>query len=215
MLMDAHLEEIFIRKIINGEYAAETYLPPERTLAAMYEVSRPVVHRAMIRLEGKGLITVLPRKGIRVNDYKRSAKLSTLQSIFDMEKLDINPRLNTHMLTFFKKVLIMVFEEAARAKAVEGIEALSWSSADPKMIFEWSQQYALVLENPIYTMLINEFEVGIINAGKGVLSSGYAERFIGHIKAIDAAMQANDCKSAKISLDRLFDILFEIYPTHA
>ncbi|MBS7528650.1 GntR family transcriptional regulator [Fusibacter paucivorans] len=213
MLMDAHLEEIFIRKIINGEYAAETYLPPERTLATMYEVSRPVVHRAMIRLEGKGLITIMPRKGIRVNDFKRNAKLSTLQSIFDMEKLDINPRLNTHMLSFIRKILAMVLEEVTKTKSVSRVKRIDLAEMSPGKIFEWSQQYALTLDNPIYTMLINEFEVGIINAGKVVAATNTVDVFAKHINIIDLAMQSGDLKTAKEGLERLFDILFEIYPT--
>jgi hypothetical protein len=117
------------------------------------------------------------------------------------------------MLSFIKKVFAIVLEEVAKTKSVTRVKGVDLSSLNPEKVFEWSQQYALALDNPIYTMLINEFEVGIVNAGKGVLISSYDSLFKKYIHVIDASMQTGDMKAARDGLDKLFDIFFRIYPT--
>lgn len=80
-LKDAFLER-FERLILSGELAPGDRLPPERDLAVRLGVSRPVVHEALLELEARGLVTVIPRVGTRINDFRREGSLALLESLF-------------------------------------------------------------------------------------------------------------------------------------
>lgn len=54
------------KKIYSGEYAVGQRLPPERDLAEMFSVGRPVLREALIALELHGLVAVRQGAGIYV-----------------------------------------------------------------------------------------------------------------------------------------------------
>ena len=63
------LKEI-IEDILAGEFPVGSRLPPERDLAFMFDVSRPVAHAAVVELDRLGLVTLRPRHGAVINDYR-------------------------------------------------------------------------------------------------------------------------------------------------
>lgn len=71
------LEEL----VLSGELRAGERLPAERDLAARLGVSRPVLHEALLDLSAKGLVTILPRRGVVVNDYRKSGSTAILSSL--------------------------------------------------------------------------------------------------------------------------------------
>ncbi len=48
--------------ILSGKLKINEKLPPERELAAQLQVSRPVIHEAIVDLAAKGLVTIIPRQ---------------------------------------------------------------------------------------------------------------------------------------------------------
>ena len=52
--------------ILSGELHIGERLPSEREFAARLEVSRPVLHEALVDLGLKGLVQILPRRGVFV-----------------------------------------------------------------------------------------------------------------------------------------------------
>lgn len=79
--LKAHCIETLERLIISGELAVGEAMPPERDLARRLGVSRPVVHEAMVELAAKGFVSVVPRRGVHVNDYYRNGTLAIFESI--------------------------------------------------------------------------------------------------------------------------------------
>ncbi|MBN2503288.1 MAG: FadR family transcriptional regulator [Anaerolineales bacterium] len=79
--------------ILSGTLEIGQRLPSERQLAEMLDVSRPVVHQALVELAAKGLIEIRPRKGVYVNDYRLSGSTAILDSLFRYQEGDFSPNL--------------------------------------------------------------------------------------------------------------------------
>lgn len=75
-------------KIIRGEIKPGDRLPPLRELAEKYGVSRSVVNASVAELESLGYITVRPRKGIIVNDWKREGTLEVMRGVAAINAFD-------------------------------------------------------------------------------------------------------------------------------
>jgi len=71
------------RSIIDGEYPADTLLPPERTLAAELGVNRLTLRAALARLEAEKLVVPRQGQGIRVQDWKKTGGLDLLSNMAD------------------------------------------------------------------------------------------------------------------------------------
>ena len=69
------LKDIFIKRfeelILSGTFPVGQKLPSERELAFQLGVSRPVVHEGLVDLAAKGMVTLIPRVGTIVNDYRQ------------------------------------------------------------------------------------------------------------------------------------------------
>ncbi|GAA2595375.1 GntR family transcriptional regulator [Actinomadura fulvescens] len=57
--------------VLSGRYPPGSYLPPERELAAAYEVTRTSLKHAIVRLAQVGLVETKHGVGTRVRDYER------------------------------------------------------------------------------------------------------------------------------------------------
>ncbi|MBO2447551.1 FadR family transcriptional regulator [Actinomadura barringtoniae] len=57
--------------VLSGRYPPGSYLPPERELAAAYEVTRTSLKHAIVRLAQAGLVETKHGVGTRVRDYVR------------------------------------------------------------------------------------------------------------------------------------------------
>ena len=78
-------KDLFIRKIqdmiLSGELKIGEKIPPERELAEKMGVSRTIVNTGIAVLENQGFLSIIPRQGVFVNDYKRNAGADTLNAI--------------------------------------------------------------------------------------------------------------------------------------
>jgi DNA-binding FadR family transcriptional regulator len=69
------------RRLVSGELAVGTRLPPERSFAALLGVSRPVLHEALVDLAARGFLAIEPRRGVRVKDFYREGTLATFEAV--------------------------------------------------------------------------------------------------------------------------------------
>jgi GntR family transcriptional repressor for pyruvate dehydrogenase complex len=67
--------------ILSGELKIGQKLPSERKLAQSLDVSRPVLHEALVDLAAKGLVEIVPRKGVYVNDFRTSGSCALLSTL--------------------------------------------------------------------------------------------------------------------------------------
>lgn len=81
------LKELFIKEfehlILSGKLAIDSKLPPERDLAKEMHVSRAVVNAGITELARKGFLTIKPRVGTFVADYRKKGTVETLVSIMN------------------------------------------------------------------------------------------------------------------------------------
>src|SRR5208283_1455092 len=96
------LVEVFISRfedlILTGKIAIGQRLPAERELALQLGVSRPVVHEGLVDLAAKGLVTMKPRVGTFVNDYRKEGSLSILNSIINYQQGGLDENLMESLL---------------------------------------------------------------------------------------------------------------------
>jgi DNA-binding FadR family transcriptional regulator len=79
------LKSLFIKEmqhmILSGKLAEGERLPPERDLSEQMQVSRSIVNGGIRELERMGFLSVSPRSGTFVTDFKRCGNLETLAAI--------------------------------------------------------------------------------------------------------------------------------------
>jgi len=77
-------------KILSGELKPGDRLPPEREIASAMGISRSLVNLCILELESKGFVSILPRQGAFVNDYKRLGTPQMLLALMDynIDKMD-------------------------------------------------------------------------------------------------------------------------------
>jgi GntR family transcriptional repressor for pyruvate dehydrogenase complex len=96
------LKEVFISRfedlILTGRIAIGQKLPSERELALQLGVSRPVVHEGLVDLASKGLVTMRPRMGTVVNDYRKEGSLAILTSLINYQRGSLDPALLDSLL---------------------------------------------------------------------------------------------------------------------
>lgn len=205
--------------ILSGEFKIGEKLPSERKLAQSLDISRPVLHQALVDLAAKGLVEIVPRKGVFVNDFRTSgscALLSTLlayhegeldpsflQSLVDMRllmetetaRLAALNRTETH-LQQFKEIL-------AREARADRSDAAALAELD----FSFHQLIALASGNVMYPLIINSFKPVYTNItckffvkyrGNGVL-----DEVLAYHKQLVAAITEGDSEASATIMVRM------------
>lgn len=170
------LEELFISKIeeeiITGRLKPGDKLPTERQLQQETNISRSVIHSALVTLEKKGFIEIRNRSGAFVLDYTVTGTLEALNAIIHhnggvmtkkqtkdffetriaitgqaMKKLAENHKdEDIHNL----KAIVDEAEELANSKNCD-INALSYK------LFVFQRSVCIYCGNEFFPMLMNEF----------------------------------------------------------
>ena len=87
-LVAPSLKEMFIDQmeslILSGELTVGEKLPPERELADSMGISRSVVNSGIVELERMGFLTIKPRSGTFVADYRRKGNLEMMKAILKL-----------------------------------------------------------------------------------------------------------------------------------
>jgi fatty acid metabolism transcriptional regulator FadR len=215
------LVEVFISRfedlILTGKIAIGQKLPSERELALQLGVSRPVVHEGLVDLAAKGLVTMKPRVGTMVNDYRKEGSLSILNSIINYQqgsldedllesllatrllvetentRLAATKRTEEHVREFRE---ILEAEEATGPKDVKKITALD---------FSFHHTIGMASGNVIYPLLINSFKPVYMNF-TGVFFSepdNVLETIQFHRRLVDAITEKNALRAVNIMIETL------------
>ena len=161
----SRLEEL----ILSGELKAGERLPAERDLAVKLGVSRPVLHEALVDLAGKGLVTILPRRGVEVNDFRQSGSMAILSSLLSYHHGEFDPAFTVslfemrHLIETENARLAALKATPAQLRRLDEILA-SESAADRddftalvKLDFDFHLQIAIASQNHIYPLSLNSF----------------------------------------------------------
>lgn len=88
------------KRILSGELKAGQWLPPEREMALELGVSRSSVHQAVLALESRGFVTIVPRKGIQVSDYRKHPTPQSLAAIMSYSGAELDRNIFDDMMQF-------------------------------------------------------------------------------------------------------------------
>ncbi|KAB3530687.1 FadR/GntR family transcriptional regulator [Alkaliphilus serpentinus] len=206
---ESKVEEYLIKLILNGKVSPGTYLKPERQLAIELGYTRPVIHKAIIRLESKGLVTIVPRQGVMVNDYRITGKLELLENLFDLNRQGIHPALNRSMLRFIHRNFQSLLIELASDKS-NTLKFHQNPIESGEDIFNWMHGYAMSSKNVIYTMLFNEFKLGILNVGDAIVKADKQFLQQGR-KSIDHAVESGHIDDIEVLLHQWFNTIEKLW----
>jgi DNA-binding FadR family transcriptional regulator len=210
------LTEICIRRfeglILSGAFKAGEKLPPERDLARRLGVSRPVVHEALVDLAAKGLVTITPRKGSRVNDFRRHGSVSLLISLLEYHDGKLDAKLLDGLLTL--RLLMEVENAKLSARHCSPAQLLELrhlleleAAADRRDIpvitgldFEFHLILAIATDNLLYPLLLNSFKPVYTNlSGQFFEDPGVVDAvFDFHKKIVAAIAQKDETHAAEI-----------------
>jgi len=178
-LATTSLKREFIRRfeglILAGQLAIGQRLPPEREIATHLGVSRQVVHEGLLELSARGLVTIRPRHGAVVSDYRTQGSVTMLASLLAYQQGELDPSLAaglTDMRLLFEtettrraamnrtdEQLIQLNLLVEREKAAPEGDVATVTGLD----FQVHHLVALASGNPVYAMLMKSFEPAYTN----------------------------------------------------
>ena len=87
-----------LSKILSGELKAGLYLPTEREMAEQMGISRASVHQALLELELQGFVSILPRHGTVVKDFRKQPTPQSLEALMSSDSLELDRSLFDDMM---------------------------------------------------------------------------------------------------------------------
>ena len=173
-IQSASLKDLFIQDfeklIFSGYFKIGDKLPPERELAQKMGVSRPVVHEGLVDLAAKGLVTMVPRRGTIINDFRKHGSLFVLTSLFEYSDGQVSDQLLSSVLDM--RMLFEV-ENAGLAAANRTREQMNqfqeilekenaMDHGDTRAVtaldFEFHLALAMASNNLVYPLLLNSLK---------------------------------------------------------
>ena len=168
-LKDACIERLE-HMILSGELMIGECLPSERDFAARLNVSRPVLHQALVDLETKGLVRIEPRKGVFISDYRRNGSLAILSSLLSFHDSQLSSELSKSMidmrLLVETEVARLAAENRTSAQMTELRQLLEAerqaAGEDPQALtdldFTFHHTVAIASGNLVYPLILNWFK---------------------------------------------------------
>ncbi|MEA2101364.1 MAG: FadR/GntR family transcriptional regulator [Thermodesulfobacteriota bacterium] len=168
------LKDVFVSRfeelILSGRLYAGQRLPSERELSLQMGVSRPVVHEGLRELSARDLITMKPRAGACVSDYRMQGSISVLSSLINYRNGSLDPGLMESMLAMRSLLELENAGLAARNRTdqdqgvFEGLLERE-RAADPgdtglvvELDFAFHHMVALATQNLVYPLLLNSLK---------------------------------------------------------
>lgn len=168
------LKEVFIARfeelILSGKFAIGQKLPSERELSQQLGVSRPVVHEGLVDLQTKGLVSMKPRVGTVVNDYRSQGSLAILGSLIDYHQGRFEPKLLDSLLAMRRLIEIETARLAARNRTREHLSVFEAIIAQEAAVapdaidtltgldYAFHHQIAMASANMVYPLFLNSFK---------------------------------------------------------
>jgi GntR family transcriptional repressor for pyruvate dehydrogenase complex len=137
--------EQFVDLLKAGKVKPGDKLPPERTLAELFRVSRASIREAFSAMEIIGLIEVRPGDGSFVTNLNIAPFLNTIAPLFIK-----NETMETELLEFRKLLELEAVELAAVKADGSGIKALEATLARMKLAIERNDPAAGAAEDIVF-----------------------------------------------------------------
>ncbi len=155
------------RLILSGQLQIGQRLPSERDLAQTLGVSRPILHEAVVDLASKGLVTISPRRGVFINDFRITGSFPLFLSLINYKHGELDRQFVTSLLEFRRLFEVETVRKAAIHNSPEQLSQLKRHvelerdsvDAPVKVLVDLDFQFhllvALASQNLIYPLLVN------------------------------------------------------------
>ncbi len=214
----ANIKETFIKKMIQdivaGKYKIGDRLPAERELSETLSISRIVIHSGMVELHAKGLLRIVPRKGIFVADYQRHGGIDILDVLFtDSPRLDHDIFLGMmqareHLETEFaaqaaknrrEEHLERLMEIVAAEREATALDAIA------RLDFDFHHEIAHATGNAIYPMILKSMTATYQNLVRAFYETDPDRNAVlaSHQDLLNAIKEQNAIKARRIMADIL------------
>ena len=202
----------FTNMILSGELEIGQRLPAERELALKLGVSRPVVHEGLVELSFLGLITLKPRFGSVINDFRKEGSLALLTSLLKYQDGSLSDNIFESMMDMRAHLEMEIARLATKNRSPEDIKILKEIIEHEKgtkpgdidtlvqLDFDFHLQLALASKNLFYSLLMNSFKPVYTNLTTQFYSKPEVVQVVHnfHADLIEAIGSANIAKSKKI-----------------
>lgn len=214
------LTEVFIKRlealILSGRLSIGQKLPSERELALQLGVSRPIVHEGLVDLAAKGLVTLVPRVGTFVNDYRKEGSLALLTSLVGYHQGRVEPELLGSLLDMRILFEVEAVKLAASGRSDENLTAFEEllkeeSGVDRRDVgkvseldFCFHHLVALSSGNLIYPLLLNSFKQCYLNlAGQFYVNPEVVPVVFDMHRQVVRTIQEQNCREAADLMQRM------------
>ncbi|MFW5711790.1 MAG: FadR/GntR family transcriptional regulator [bacterium] len=170
--------EQFEQLILSGKFKCGQKLPPERELARMLAVSRPIVHEGLVELAAKGLVSIIPRRGTVVNDFRTDGSVELLHSLLQYGQGELQPDILDGMLDMRLLFETEIARKAAKNFSAEDMGRLEAAYAEEQRLyaadasrgieiaeadFRFHHTLSMASGNMVYPLLMNSFRSVYLN----------------------------------------------------
>ncbi|HOT90867.1 MAG TPA: fatty acid metabolism transcriptional regulator FadR [Anaerolineae bacterium] len=172
-----YAEQALINAILDGTYPPGSALPAERELAAQLGVTRPTLREALQRMERDGWISIRQGKSTLVRDIWTEGGLNVLSSLARYGNGGVENHIPFDFVSRLLEVRLALAPAYARAAALGeryptlitylNVPPTHDDTADTYTHYDWQLHYRLTVAscNPIYTLILNGFEILYANMG--------------------------------------------------
>ncbi len=163
--------QAILTKILSGDLKPGDKLPAERDLAEAMGVSRSSLNHGIVELEAMGFLTVEPRRGTVVNDYRRYPTPQSLAAVMRYSSVEMDQALFADLMA----TRVLIESECARLacrhiyessleKMQRMVDQLAAEPADPtEILYQFHYQLIQASGNTIYSMIYRGFETLLRN----------------------------------------------------
>ena len=158
--------QAILSRILSGELKPGDRLPAERDLAEAMGISRSSIHHGILELESMGFLTITPRRGTIVNDYRRHPTPQSLAAVMRYSSAEMEQDLFSDLMA----TRLLIEGESARLaceniyettleKMEQLVEALYEEPEDPTdILYRFHYLLTAASGNTIYAMIYRGFE---------------------------------------------------------
>ena len=220
-LTDSSLKQCVVQelenKILSGELKPGDRLPPERELASAMGISRSLVNLCILDLDSKGFVSINPRKGTFVNDFRRQGTLQILLSLmnYNSDRMDLelfDNMMDTRRLIEYECTRLAVQNAADRDLQKIGDAFHTMTEREDMQGFvngNFSFHHALASAsgNAVYAMIFNSFKPAIHCFLRLYFSAGNRrDASVEHHRELLDALMKRDEAAALEAIGRTLDM---------
>lgn len=148
-------------RILRGDLAPGTKLPPERELAEQLQVNRTTVREALHKLESIGLVEIKHGAGIFVRDWLESGSLELARHVLFLDG-KLNVEVLKNLLTLRRLLVPEISYHAAQHRSDKDLKELHriiWESDMPPDERDWRVHNVIARAsgNVLFVIFLNSF----------------------------------------------------------